>query len=164
MFRTVLLLVISLVALSLVGCGTVGKNITEVAGPNPKYLTKAEIIDLISGKVLHEKNANAPLIRRYMKPSGATVAMMHSSRDVVQKTYYGTWSVTDDGQLITDYDLDHLTKDATYNPDRPANYNGRRAVRIVQLREGKYASVRADGPMAGQIYSVWSIEWLGSAK
>jgi hypothetical protein len=150
----------------LVGCSAVGKNITDVVDGSPSYLTHAEIIDLVAGEVLRETPSNSlgriKFLRRYMEADGRTVLKTYSDVGVIQKTFYGTWHVEDDGTLVTEYDIHHLTIPVSssiesYNARKSAD--GKRSVKVVKISgkysyHDKYANVRKNGAIS----TVWYVE------
>ena len=165
MLQSLSLQAVVFITLTLVGCSPIGKDITDVAGPNPQYLTKAEIIELISGEVLREPSrgssastvyADIIYIRRYIHEDGKTTAKTYSSPGIVQKSFWGTWTVDADGILSYTYDMDYTTRNAI---SAGFYHRGMRTTRymIAKIGSSKYAYVV---PETGRIHNYFKIEWL----
>ena len=154
-FRTLSIVIVSFVALTFVGCGTVGKNINDVTDGNPQYLTKAEIIAIISGEVLRETpthHGRIRHIRRYIYADGRTTAMTHSSATVIQKTFWGTWSVDDKGVIHYIYDLKYATQEGS----APGEFRstGYYDYRVVKIGRNKYAYIKPNSEIVHKTFYV----------
>ncbi len=156
MFRTVSVSIVLLLALTLIGCTTAGRNITDIAGSNPQYLTKAEVIDLINDEVLRETAGGGwKYLRRYVYPDGRYTLEGYSDPGVIQKTFWGHWTVEDDGLIR----FEHSVKYATIPVRKASAYSttGKESTYIVKIGHSKYSYV---DPITRKIHRSFYIEWL----